>query len=654
MNFFEQQDKARKRTSKLVIYFILAIVLIIAAVDALILGTLIYGTYPDSSQTIQYTINEEPATLVKAGKIDFRVLSMLAATIAIGVTPCILIVIGIGTLIRLAQTRKGGVSVAEMVKARSIDHSTQDFKEKRFINIVEEMSLASGVPQPQLFIMDKEPAINAFVAGVHPNDMVMVVTQGALDNLDRDALQGVVGHEFSHIFNGDMRINLKLIGLLGGIFVIGQLGAFILRSLSYRSSSSSSSSSSNSKGNGTLMIVVFGIGLFIIGYIGLFFGRLIKAAVSRQRESLADACGVQYTRNPQGLISALRAIKEAEKGSQLKSSHAEDINHMCFGPSLNMWFSHLLASHPPLEQRIQALDPDGNFPITAQKRTLAPHKPIKSTQNPHAMGVIMLTTLENSIGNPNLAHIDYAAQLLADIPETLMHASYNPQDIVLLLYATLMPEEESVRQQINTLLASELNQEELAKMAEYHKEISSLGHQMILPLVDIMLPTFRRKNVEDKTKAIAVFEKMASLNKTLFSFCVVAMIKKSALSITPATNSKTVPVSALIPEISQLLGFMIFCIKPQNPSELFQQLMTAFTDKPVTAPEILTFDPGQLQQLLSKLNTLAPLDKEKLLHACLTAIAIDGQINIEEAQAARAIAACLNCPIPPIIPTTTE
>lgn len=653
MNFFEQQDKTRKKTSRLVLYFILAIIFIILAVDLLIVCTIIYSSYPDSSNSIHFMLNNEETTLIKQGSIDFRVFSLLMLMVTAGVAPVILIIIGIGTLIRLIQTRGGGLSVAEMVKARPIDHSTEDFKEKRFINIVEEMSIASGVSVPSLFVMDNEPAINAFVAGVHPNDMVMVVTQGALELLDRDALQGVVGHEFSHIFNGDMRINLRLIGLLGGIFAIGQLGSFILRSLQFRTSSSSS----DSKGSGVFVVIIIGIGLFVIGYIGLFFGRLIKAAISRQRESLADACSVQYTRNPQGLINALSAIQENQKGSQLKSSHAEDVNHMCFGPSLNMWFGALLASHPPIAQRIHDLDPQARYSRDIQPNSVSSNTPSSFSPHGEAMGFASTSSsinqIEQSIGHLNQEHIEYATKLLDGIPEEIKNLCHDSNQVEIILYAVLMPTHDRIlNAQAEDLINKQLDTASISQIRHYGQQIDALGAMYYLPIIDIAIPAFRLKNMDEKIKVIAILEQFVAINPNLFTFSAVAVIKKSINLY--ATPKKHIRLASLIPQVSELIRFIIACGKTdaQTSSALFQQVMQQFTKGQINEPPAKVFSAQGFQDMVAKLNQLAPLDKEKLLHACLSCIEIDQRIEIEETEAVRAIAACLNCPIPPIMPST--
>lgn len=260
----------------------------------------------------------------------------------------VVVLISAGSLIRWLDLAGGGERVANMVNARLIDPSTSDNDERQLRNIVEEMAIASGVPVPQLYVMDHETSINAFVAGYSPTEAVVVVTNGAITHLDRDELQGVIGHEFSHILNGDMRLNVRLIALLAGILMVGQIGLFLLRGSSRRSFGSSR------RGKGQGLAVALGLALTVIGYIGVFFGRLIQAAVSRQREMLADASSVQFTRNPEGIGGALYKI--GLKSSYLDTtSHASDVNQMCFGESARMKFSHLLASHPPVAERIDAI-----------------------------------------------------------------------------------------------------------------------------------------------------------------------------------------------------------------------------------------------------------------------------------------------------------
>ena len=290
MDFFASQDDARKKTGLLLFYFGLAVLSIIIAVY---IAFAFFFAYQGSraSQFSFYSIWDPE----------------LFVTVA-GVT--ILIVI-CGSLYKISILKSGGAGVAEMLGGKLIPASTQDFLEKRLLNIVEEMAIASGVPVPPVYLLENEQGINAFAAGFTPDDAVIGVTRGSLETLNREELQGVIAHEFSHILNGDMWLDLKLVGFLHGILLIALIGRSILRG---------SSRSRNSKNSGGF--VLFGLVLLVLGYLGVLFGKLIKSGVSRQREYLADASAVQFTRNPHGLAGALKKIGGLAAGSFVEVSRA--------------------------------------------------------------------------------------------------------------------------------------------------------------------------------------------------------------------------------------------------------------------------------------------------------------------------------------------
>src|SRR6185503_5521388 len=266
----------------------------------------------------------------------------------------------VGSLYKIAALRSGGQAVGRLLGGRPLQPNTRDFKERRLLNVVEEMALASGLAVPTVYVLDQEKGINAFAAGFGPGDTVIGVTRGCLDLLSRDELQGVIGHEFSHALNGDMRLNLRLMGLLHGILVIAMIGYWILRT-SGGSSSSSSSGSSSKKSSGN-QLAFLGLAFMVIGGIGVFFGRLIKSAVSRQREFLGDAAAVQFTRNPSSIAGALKKIGGLAAGSRIVNSHAEEASHLFFGNGMGKGFSvkldDMLATHPPLADRIKRIEPD--------------------------------------------------------------------------------------------------------------------------------------------------------------------------------------------------------------------------------------------------------------------------------------------------------
>ena len=320
MDFFEHQARAHRRTRWLLVYFVLAVLGIIGTLH--LLAAWAFG--------LAFT--------------DVHLLGLVSGGV--------LVVVATGSIYRMAELAQGGRVVAEMLGGRQLAPHPADLREQQLRNVVEEMALASGVPVPDIYVLDREAAINAFAAGNTPGDAVVAVTRGTLERLSRDELQGVVAHEFSHILNGDMRLNLRLIGGLNGILLLAILGR-ILFELGARAGGAARSSRDGSKA--TVPLFAIGAALWLVGSIGVFFAKLIKAAVSRQREFLADASAVQFTRNPDGIAGALWKIGRG--GSRLQSPRADEASHLFFGNGLGESFAGLFATHPPIKDRIAAVHP---------------------------------------------------------------------------------------------------------------------------------------------------------------------------------------------------------------------------------------------------------------------------------------------------------
>ncbi|MGI9290540.1 MAG: M48 family metallopeptidase, partial [Gammaproteobacteria bacterium] len=331
MNFFDSQDLALRKTRFLLLLMTLAVGVIVLSVTFVIAGTIWISV----------------RTSADYGSFIFWALanSQLLIVVALSITAFI----GIASIYRVVTLSQGGGRVARDLGGTPVSIYDSDPLRSRLHNVVEEMALASGVPVPEVFVMDQEAGINAFAAGFRPEDAAVAVTRGALETLNREELQGVIAHEFSHILNGDMRLNIRLMGPLFGILAIGLLGRTLLRS--------SRGSSSRNKSSGAA--VMLGAGLMITGYTGLLIGRLIKAGVSRQREYLADASAVQFTRQTRGIANALKKIGGLKEGSAIEDTEAEEVSHMLFANGLASIssFSDALATHPPLFKRIKALDP---------------------------------------------------------------------------------------------------------------------------------------------------------------------------------------------------------------------------------------------------------------------------------------------------------
>ncbi|MEQ8954691.1 MAG: M48 family metallopeptidase, partial [Gammaproteobacteria bacterium] len=386
MDFFESQETARKNTGKLVLLFGLAVFSLVLITN--ILFVVSFGVV---------NLNSASVATGTVFRFDWQIFA-ISGTVIFGV-------VLLATLYRVASLSGGGARIAEMMNGRLLVSGGNDLYEQRVLNVVEEMAIASGTPVPPIYIMN-EAGINAFAAGYAPSDAVIGITRGAIETLNRDQLQGVIAHEFSHILHGDMRINIRLIGVLFGIMVLGQIGYYLLRSSRY--------SRRSSKGSGG--IVLFGLGLLVIGYIGVFFGNLIKAAVSRQREFLADASAVQYTRNPEGIAGALMKIATHASHSYLDNPKSEEISHALFEEGRVTMLSSLFATHPPLERRIAAILPrwDGSYDLMAasaqepsdvreavdSKAQAASRQERMHAVLTAAAGVLVADSLGQQVGNP--------------------------------------------------------------------------------------------------------------------------------------------------------------------------------------------------------------------------------------------------------------
>ncbi len=408
MNFFKSQDDARRNTGRLVLLFALAVVSLIVMTNLLVM--FIFG-YINVEQT--GSINTEQLLQ----QVDWQVFIVIGAAVTS--------VIALGSLYKILALAGGGARVAEMLDAELLVYGNNDLKQQRLLNVVEEMAIASGTPVPPVYLLD-EDGINAFAAGYKPGDAVIGVTRGAIEKLNREQLQGVIAHEFSHILNGDMKLNIRLIGLLHGILLIGLIGYYILRSASH------SRRSRNGGGAAAL-----GLGLVVIGYAGTFFGNLIKAAVSRQREYLADASSVQFTRNPDGIAGALKRIGGDTSGSIIENPAGVQISHALFSQGIKTWLGSLYATHPPLEKRIYSIQPnwDGEFDYTippdietTAQQSAAQQATIQQQLATMAAVAAAMTSgaIVDQTGQPAPSQLAYAHKLINDLPDEFASAVNDP------------------------------------------------------------------------------------------------------------------------------------------------------------------------------------------------------------------------------------
>ena len=434
MDFFESQETARRKTGLLVFYYVLAVFLIMVAV---------YAAFAFAFLGIKAKARSS------RGEAEIRYEDMWNPTLFMGVIAGTLLVVISGSLYKIHQLSGGGEAVAQLLGGRPLSRNTTDLNERKFLNVVEEMAVASGTPVPRVFLLDQEQGINAFAAGFSPADAVIGVTRGCIQQLTRDELQGVVAHEFSHILNGDMRLNIRLIGVLNGILVVALIGYGVMRATLY----SGSRTRSRDKGSG-MHFALFGLLLMVIGYVGVFFGKLIKSAVSRQREYLADASAVQFTRNPSGIADALKKIGACVQGSRIENSSAEEASHFFFSNGLKSSFINLMATHPPLAERIRRLDPA--FEGDVRRANSGRPGPSSSAPVEAVSGLSRFAVdpgeVTARIGAPQAEHLAYAVGVLAALPDMVQEAAREPFGARAVIYSLLLGRGEEVcRRQLERL-----------------------------------------------------------------------------------------------------------------------------------------------------------------------------------------------------------
>jgi Zn-dependent protease with chaperone function len=649
MDFFERQDYARRQTVRLLIMFALAVAVIIL---------LIY-------LVVALSAGHASAESSAAGAAPTLWNPVLFAWVAVGT----IVVISVSSLYKISELSAGGEAIALMVGGRAINPQTRDLTERRLLNVVEEMSLASGVPVPPVYVLDHEPGINAFAAGHQPSDAVVAVSAGCLKYLNREELQGVLGHEFSHILNGDMRLNLRLIGIVYGILVLAVIGYYAMRSAGYVSSGNSRKEQNNT----ALAVFFLGLALVVLGYLGVFLGKLIKSAVSRQREFLADASSIQFTRNPAGLAGALKKIGGLAAGSRIRNAHAEEISHMFFGDAFAGTFLNLFATHPPLEERIRLLEPDfdGRFPAVLPETLVAGNiaepplavptaplqgpEPTTAAAAPYAAMALDAGNVVQRVGRPQTEHIRQANQIVDRIPQTLLAAAREPFTAQAVVYLLLMSRDDKATWTRQAeLLQSQLEPTLYRQMQQLAAAVLDLPAAARLPLVELTTPALRKCSPQQYAKVREVVESLVAADGKvdLFEYCLRTVLfgyldVHFGLKKRPPVRYRS--IRAVARPIQVLLSMLAYTgqQQPAAVERAFQagagnrlEQATLLPWKECTLP---AFDAA-----LAELAQAAPTLKREVIAAVTACIAADGKVTIEESELLRAIAAALACPVPPI------
>ncbi len=648
MNFFQAQDNARRKTWQLGLMFAAAVVTLIVLTNLLLIFA--FGwTGQQSGRTFSQSLQAIPA--------DTWI------WVSIGVVG----VISVASAYKYLSIRGGGRCIAEALGGSLIHQNTRDLKQKRLLNIVEEMAIAAGVAVPPVYLIP-ESSINAFAAGFSPDDAVIGINQGTLDILSRDELQGVVAHEFSHILNGDTRINLKLIAILHGILFIGMIGYGLMRA------------GGMSRRNGLPLLAVGG-GLLIIGYGGTFFGNMIKAAVSRQREYLADASAVQFTRNPAGIADALKKIGGYSNGSFLRNRAAEQASHMFFGAAAKKFaagFTNLLATHPPLPKRILAIEPNwdgaypraepaaaaaassgGSRPPEAGSAALAPADPAGNNAAAAYSAVAGAADtagypqqVVQQVGAPDRESLQAARTLIASQPQPLSAAAHDPDEARALVYAMLIdPQHQQADKQLHYI------QEHAERGVPEHVQrllpaVHNCSRAQLITLLEMAVPALKELSRAQYKRFSNNAARLITADRRvdLFEWMLHRLLVKELYAHFEGPQRQSGHIRS-IGRVADEAAKLLAIIASHSHPALDQQLAAYNAgmaelglDQPFAKQE--SFDYERMNKALGKLRRLRPLRKPALLKACVAAALQDGALNDSERALLHGVAATLDCPLP--------
>ncbi len=676
MDFFAQQAKARTSTTRLLVMFGLAVSAIVVAIDSIVLVAIAAGSRRHSHG------DDLGGSLIAAHS------GALIAT-----TLIVLAVIALASLYKSAQLAGGGGAVAVQLGGKLVADGSTDFAERRLRNIVEEVAIASGVPVPEIYVLEHEDGINAFAAGFTPSDAAVAVTRGALERLTRDELQGVIAHEFSHILNGDMRLNIRLMGVLFGILVLGIIGREV------------ASSGSNSRDGAA--IAVFGLVVMAIGFIGLFFGRLIKASVSRQREYLADASAVQFTRDPSGIAGALKKIGGLSAGSTLAARGTEEVSHMLFGDGVG--YGALFASHPSLVDRIRRIEPrfdprelveinrrwsdlvaasedDPNGSLSGMvPRSLAgggptaaaaalsglapapaapPPRPAPAKSRaappplPGANARVAMTpkAVANQVANP--AEDDYrsAHHIGTQVPAALLLSARMIESAPAVVLALALNSDPTTRARQVELIGAACPGRLADDAAKLAPAIDQLHPMLRLPLAAIAFPAIRRRPRPFLLQLVAALQQVIHADGVveLSEYCLAKLVSVQVIEALDPSSARVAgrrKLAEVTADVAILLAVLAHAgqDQPESAQRAYAAGCNGLIAGVPPAYRVPENIPAALDLVLANLDQLNLQSKEMLIEALVRTMAFDGAIAVAEAEVLRTICAALHCPLPPML-----
>jgi Zn-dependent protease with chaperone function len=650
VDFFAQQAKARGQSKRLIVLFAIAVLLIVGAVTTIAVVSYDIASADQHGRGVALTgspFSRHPVA------VFWCVLLTLA-------------VIGIASMVKTARLRGGGGVVARALGGTLVPTQTKSYAHRRLRNVVEEIAIASGVPVPEIYVLEKESGINAFAAGFAPADAAVAVTQGALERLTRDELQGVVAHEFSHILNGDMRLNIRLMGVLFGILVIGIAG---------REIASNVRGGSDSKG--AAAAVMFGLAIMIIGYAGLFFGRLIKASVSRQREYLADASAVQFTRQAGGIAGALKKIGALAEGSKL-NANGEEVSHMLFGDGVG--YSALFATHPPLVERIRRIE--GNFdPVefnTLAKRMAERHSAEDVAQaeatgpdvaDLGAMGfasaaraastqevAVTPALVVGQVANPSEDDYRTAGAIARTLPDDLREQAYDGDGAQALVLALALDTRAAMQAPQLEIIQGSLGGSLRARVEALVARVARIKPMQRLPLAAVAFPALRRlpraqvHTFAQSLNAVVHADGQVGLGE----YCLAKLVATQVVEALDPSAAKVIGRRRLHQCQNHVAALFAVLARAGQPDEQAAQraFQAGLTQTLPTQTIPYAFPADWLDTLDAAFAELDRLDghgKQLLIGGLVSTMSHDNHISVAEAELLRTVCAALHCPLPPML-----
>ncbi len=628
MNFFERQREVRSASKRLVLLFVAAVLAITAVVNLVVVGG-----------------------LLSQGASGDQVIGLI-----IVVTALTLLLIGTTSVVKLLMLRRGGgVAVAESLGAVRLPDMPRDPKLRRYRNVVEEIAIASSTPVPVLYVMPNEPGINAFAAGYTPADAAVCVTQGSLDRLNRDELQGVIAHEFSHIVNGDMRLSIRLIGVLAGITALAVVGRIMLQS-----------GGGSGKKEG-LPLWAVGLVLLVLGWIGVFFGRLIKAAISRQREYLADASAVQFTRQTTGLAGALKKIGGLDAGSKIHSPKTENVSHMLFGEGMR--FSAMYATHPPLIKRIQELEPGFTDESLGQLHAQWQYSPPDGLAEDRTLGLaapqdggvapaqvrLDPDAVVATVGAPSSDDYESGTRILAQIPDDVLDLARDPATVVPLILGLVLDPDYNLRNAQLTTIGRNFGHEVVTATVGSADRVAALDPQLRLAVAELAFPAMRRRRQDEIRALLSTIGELVNADGrvSVFEYCLGTLVYvglHEALNFTSPWHSRRQTLASAQSAVACLLAVLAHAgnSNPQRAQRAFHHGINSVY--PNANLPLLPVEQGvlALEAVWPVLDGLEGADKAAIVEAVVATVMADGTATLDETELVRTVCGVLHCPVPPL------